>query len=97
MNGVQDIAIREAVFPQSLQIPASDGGRRPRHTHGKPAQRPLPRGKLGPAVIMLDVLSQLLVPCFLTEILPVRFDSIKAVVGPRNHRGQHFAFGARKA
>jgi hypothetical protein len=46
---------------------------------------------------MLDVLGQLFVPCFLTEILSVRFDSIKAVVGPGHDRGQHFAFGARKA
>jgi hypothetical protein len=46
---------------------------------------------------MLDVLGQLFVSCFLTEILPVRFDSIEAVVGPGDNRGQHFAFGARKA
>jgi hypothetical protein len=46
---------------------------------------------------MLDVLGQLLVPCFLTEILPVHLDSIKAVVGPGDNRGQHFPFGARKA
>jgi hypothetical protein len=46
---------------------------------------------------MLDVPSELSVPCFLTEILPVRFDSIEAVVGPGDNRGQHFAFGARKA
>ena len=46
---------------------------------------------------MLDVLSQFLIPCFPTEILPVRFDSIKAVVGPGDHGSQHFAFGTRKA
>jgi hypothetical protein len=46
---------------------------------------------------MLDVLSQLFIPCFPTEILPVRFDSIEAVVGPGDNRGQHFAFGTRKA
>jgi hypothetical protein len=45
---------------------------------------------------MLDVLGQLFVSCFLTEILPVRFDSIEAVVGLGDNRGQHFAFGARK-
>ena len=97
LNGVQDVAIRESVFPQSFYIPAADGGRRPRHPHGEPAQRLLPGGKLGQPVIMLDVLGQLLVPCFPTEILPVGFDSIKAVVGPGDHRGQHFAFGTRKA
>jgi hypothetical protein len=46
---------------------------------------------------MLDVLGQLFVSCFLTEILPVRFDSIEAVVSLGDNRGQHFAFGARKA
>ena len=45
---------------------------------------------------MLDVFDQLFVPCFLTEILPVSFDSIEAVVGLGDNRGQHFAFGTRK-
>jgi len=43
---------------------------------------------------MLDVLRQLLVSRFSTEILPVRFDSIKTLVSPGDHRGQHFPFGA---
>jgi hypothetical protein len=46
---------------------------------------------------MLDVRGQLFISCFLTEILPVRFDSIETVVGPGDNRGQHFAFSARKA
>ena len=46
---------------------------------------------------MLDVFGQLFVSRFLTEILPVRFDSIEAVVGLGDNRGQHLAFGARKA
>jgi hypothetical protein len=76
---------------------AADGCGRARHLRGKPAQRLLPGGKLGQAVIMLNVLSQLFVPCFPTEILPVRLDSIKAVVSPGDNRSQHFAFCARKA
>jgi len=97
LNGVQDVAVREAIIPQGFYIPTADGSGSARHLRGEPAQRLLPGGKFGAAVIMLDVLGQFLVPCFLTEILPVRFDSIKAVVGPGDNRGQHFAFGARKA
>jgi len=43
---------------------------------------------------MLDVLGQLFVSCFSTEILPVRFDSIKAAIRPGDDCGQHFAVGA---
>ena len=97
LDGVQNVAVRESIFPQGFYIPAADGSGRARHPQGEPAQRLLPGGKLGQAVIMLDVLGQLFVACFLAEILPVRFDSIKAVVGPGDNRGQHFAFGTRKA
>jgi hypothetical protein len=82
---------------QGFHIPAADRSGRARYPHGKPAQCLLPSGKPGPAVIMLDPLGQVFVPCFLTEILPVRFDSIKALVGPGDNCCQHFALGARKA
>jgi hypothetical protein len=85
------------MFPQRIDIPAARGGGRPRYLHSKPAQRFLACGKLGPAVIMLNLLGQLLVSCFLTEILPVRFNSIKALVRPGDNGGQHFPFGAREA
>ena len=68
-----------------------------RPAHGELAQRLLAGGKFRPGVIMLDVLGQLFVSCFLTEILPVRFDSMRAVVSLGDNGGQHFAFGARKA
>ena len=95
LHGVQDVAVGESVFPQGFYIRGADGSGRARHLHGEPAQRLLPGGKPGAAVIMLDALGQLFLPCFPTEILPVRFDSIKALVGPGDHRGQHFPFGAR--
>ena len=97
LDGVQTVAVRESIFPQGFYIPAADGSGGARHPHGEPAQRLLPGGKPGQPVIMLDLLGQLLVPCFPTEILPVRLDSIEAVVGPGDNGGQHFAFGARKA
>jgi len=53
--------------------------------------------KLGAAIVVLDVLGQLGVPCFVTEILSVRLDSVKAVVGPGDHGGEEFALGAGKA
>jgi len=61
------------------------------------AQGFLACGQPGPTVVAFDLLCQFLVPCFLTEILPVRFNSIKTLVGPGDHRGQHLALGARKA
>jgi len=77
LHGVQDVAVRESVSAQGFHIPAAERGRRSRHLLGEPAQRLLAVGKPGPAVIMLDVFGQLFVPGFLTEILPVRFDSIQ--------------------
>ena len=97
LDGVQDVTVRESTFAQGFNIPAADHIGRTRNPHGELAQRLWAGGESRPAVVMLDVLGQLFVPCFLTEILPVRFDSIEAVVGPRDDRGQHFAFGARKA
>ncbi len=97
LDGVQDVAVRESKFAQAFHFLAAHRSGRARHLHGELAQRLLAGGKSRPAVIMLDVLGQLFVSCFLTEILPVRFDSIEAVVGLGDNRGQHFAFGARKA
>jgi hypothetical protein len=97
LDGVQDVAVRESEYAQAFHFSAAHRSGRARHPHGELAQRLLAGGKFRPAVIMLDVLGQLFVPCFLTEILPVRFDSIEAVVGLGDNRGQHFAFGARKA
>jgi hypothetical protein len=96
-DGVQDVAVRESIFAQGFHIPAADRSGRARHQRGELAQRLLAGGKFRPAIVMLDVFGQLFVACFLTEILPVRFDSIEAVVGLGDNRGQHFAFGARKA
>jgi len=83
------------MFSQAFYIPSADGRGRARHPHGEPAERLFPGGKPRQTVILLDMLRQFLVPCFPTEILPVRFDSIKALVGPGDHRGQQFPFGAR--
>ena len=97
LDGIQDIAVREALFPQGFDIPAAHRSGRPRHPHSKPAQRFLASGKLGPAVITLNLFGQFRVSCFLTEILPVRFNSIKALVRPGDNGGQHFPVGAREA
>ena len=88
--------VRESIFAQGFHIPPAHRSGGTCHTHGELAQRLLAGGKFRPAVIMLDVFGQLFIPCFLTEILPVCLDSIEAVVGLGDNRGQHFAFGARK-
>ena len=97
LDCVQDVAVRESKFAQAFHFSAAHRSGRARHPHGELAQRLLTGGKFRPTVIVLDVLGQLLVSCFLAEILPVRFDSIEAVVSLGDNRGQHFAFGARKA
>ena len=97
LDGVQDVTVRESTFAQAFHIPAAARSGRTRHPHGELAKGLLAGGKFRPAVIMLDVLGQLFVPCFLTEILSVRLDSIETVVGLGDDCGQHFAFGARKA
>ncbi len=45
---------------------------------------------------MLDVLGQLCVAAFGTEILPVGLGSIEAIVGRGDYYGQQLAFGAGK-
>jgi hypothetical protein len=85
------------MLAQNFHISATDVGGSARDQHGELAQRLLPGRKRRRTVVMLDVLGQIFVPCFPTEILSVRFDSIEAPVGPGDNRGQQFAFGARKA
>ena len=94
LHGIKDVAVPEAVFSQVFYIPAADGGGRVGHPHSEPAERLLPGGKPGAPVVSLHLRRKLFVPCFSTEILPVRFDSIKTLVSPGDHRGQHFPFGA---
>ena len=68
------------MFSQRSYIPAADGSGRARHLHCELAQSLLSGRKPGPSIIVLDVLVQFLVARFLTEILPVCFNSIKALV-----------------
>jgi hypothetical protein len=44
---------------------------------------------------VLDVFGQLCVAAFRTEILPVSFDSIEAVVRPGDDHGQQFTLRPR--
>ncbi len=94
-HGVQDVAVVEAVPAQGFDVPATDRGGRAGDQFGEFGQRLFPRREPCAKVVVLDVLGKLGVFAFLTEILSVRFDSIEAVVGPRDHGGQKLAFGAR--
>ena len=94
---VKNVTIGKTVPTQGFQVLRADGGRRASHKFRKLAQRFLARQEFGEAVIVLDVLGEFRIFAVLTEILSVRFNSIKAVVRPRNHRPQHLALGAGQA
>ena len=81
---------------KGLKVAGAQGCRGAGDHFGELAQRFLARSKVGAVVIMLDVFRQFLVVRCGTEILPVGLDSIKAVIGPRYHGGQHLALGPGK-
>lgn len=95
-NGVEDIAVAKAVFPKSINMLLANGSGSARDEFGEFCQGLAAGRKPGAHVIVFGVFGQLCVAGFRTEILPVSFDSIKAIVGPRNHHGQQLAFGAGK-
>ncbi len=96
-DGVENVAVAQAVLAQRLKMPRLQCPRSARHHLRKSAQSLLARSKVGAIVVVLDVFGQLRIVRFSTEILPVSFDSIETVVGPGSHCGQHFTFGPRKA
>jgi hypothetical protein len=96
-DGVEDIAVAQAMQAQRLEVLGAEGRGGARHHLRKFAQGLLARSELGTVVVVLDVLGQLLILRLGTEILSVSFDSIEAVIGPGNHRRQHFALGAGEA
>ncbi len=97
LHRVQDVAVRKAVFAQGLDVLRANGRGSARDQFSKLAQRFLAWLEFGKEIVVLDVLSEFFVLCFLTEILPVGFDSIKTMIGPGNHGGQHFTLRARQA
>ena len=94
---VQDVAVGEPVFAQGLEVLWADGRGSACHQLSELAQRLLARRELGELIIPFDLLGQVGVLRFPTEILSVRLDSIETVVGPGDHRRQHFALGPRQA
>ena len=79
---------------QRFQVLAAHLGGRARQRFGEFSERALPRRQPRAAIIALDLLGQLRVAAFLTEILSVGLDSIKAAVDLRHHRAQQLALGA---
>ena len=64
-----------------------DGGRRSSRELRELAQRLAAWREAGEFVVVLNVLDEFLVLGFPTEILPVRFDSIEAVIRPGDYGG----------
>ena len=80
-----------------LRAMLADGVGSSRHEGGEFRQSLAAWRQLCLQIVVFDVFGQLRVAAFHTEILPVSFDSIEAVVGPGNDDGQQLAFGARKS
>jgi len=93
---VENVAVAQAVLAQRLKVSCLQCPGSARHQLRESAQSLLARGEVGAIVIVLDVFGQLYIVRFGTEILPVSFDSIEAVVGPGSHGGQHLTLGPRK-
>jgi hypothetical protein len=96
LDRVQDVAVGKAVPAECIEILRPSGSGRASDELGELGEGFLAGRKLGAAIAVLDVLGQLGVACFLTEILSVRLDSIKAAVGPGDDRGEELALGAGK-
>lgn len=96
-DGVENVAVAQAVLPQRLKMPYVERPRSARHHLRKSAQSLLAGSKVGAVVVVLDVFGQLRVVRFGTEILSVSFDSIETVVGPGSHGGQHLTLGPGKS
>ena len=79
---------------QRFQVGAAHLGGRARQRFGEFGERALLRSQPRAAIVPLDLLGQLRVAGFLTEILSVGLDSIEAAVDLRHHRGQQLALGA---
>jgi hypothetical protein len=78
---------------QSLNILRARRGRCARNAFSEFSQGFFARRKVGVKVIVLYVLGERGVLDFLTEILPVRLDSIETVVRPGNYCCDDLALG----
>jgi hypothetical protein len=85
------------VTAQGVDVLPTHGRRGPSNHFREFGQRFLSRGERGEIEIPLNLLSQIVPLCFLTEILPVSFDSIEATIGPGDDGRQQFAFGAAES
>jgi len=94
-DGIEDVAVAQAMPAKRIDVLFANAGRCARHEVGEFCQRLAARGQPGPQIIVLDVFGQLCVAAFRTEILPVSFDSIEAVVRPGDDHGQQFTLRPR--
>ncbi len=95
LDGIEDVAVAQAMPAKRVDVLFADASRCARHKVGEFCQRLAARGQPGPEIIVLDVFSQLRVAAFRTEILPVSFDSIEAVVRPGDDHSQQFTLRPR--
>jgi len=95
-DGVQDVAVAEAVFAKGIDVLLADGVGSARHEVGEFGQGFAAGRQFCMYVVVLDVFGQLGVAAFDTEILSVSLDSIETVVGPGDHDGQQFALAPGK-
>lgn len=70
------------MFAKGVNVPFADAGWTARDKFGELRQSFVARRQRGPQIAMLDVPGEDCIAAFCTEILPVSFNSIEAVVGP---------------
>ncbi len=97
LDGVQEVAVAEAVLAQGIDVLLADGARCSRDEIGESRQGFAAWGESCLKIVVLHMLGQLRIAAFYTEILSVSFDSIETVVGPGDNDGQQFALGPGKS
>lgn len=97
LDRVQNVAIAQTVLAKSLELFRPDRRGFARKELGKSGKRDFAWRKASAEIIVFNLFGEFGVSGFMTEILSVGFDSIKAVVSPGDNRGEQLALGAREA
>lgn len=79
------------MLAQSLHVLRADGRRRAGQEFAELAQCLLAWRELGLPAVLFDVFCQFPIVGVRTEILPVSFDSIEAVLSPEKYIAKHLA------
>ncbi len=96
LRGVVDGSIRQAQFPQPIDVGPDDARGLTGQLDGVIAQRPIDLGKLRLGVVGLDLLGPCGVFDLNTEVMGVGERSVDAAVGLRHNDREHLALSPRE-